>query len=44
MTAQLPAGIITNSDTITGSIEQIATIDADDIARLWRGTSTLEYL
>lgn len=39
MTAKLPAGIITNSDSITGNIEQIVTVDAEDIARLWRGMS-----
>jgi hypothetical protein len=39
MTTTLPAGIITSSDSITGNIEQIDVVDAEDIARLWKGMS-----
>jgi hypothetical protein len=38
MTTNLPKGIVTNSTSLSGNIQQIDTVSVDDIYKLWRGT------
>lgn len=37
MTTSLPEGIITNTDTISGDIEQVEEVTVEDVYRLWKG-------
>ena len=37
MTEGLPKGLVTNSEAITGDIQGVDHIDAEDLAHLWRG-------
>lgn len=43
MTANLPKGLVTNSDSITGDIASIDAIAIEDITKLWKGTSNLPH-
>jgi hypothetical protein len=37
MTTNLPKGFVTNSESITGDIERIDTVDVEEISQLWKG-------
>ncbi|KAI9780515.1 MAG: hypothetical protein M1839_006633 [Geoglossum umbratile] len=40
MTTNLPKGFVTNSESITGDIERIDTVDVEEIFQLWRVYTT----
>lgn len=42
MTTSLPAGIITNSDSIAGDIEKVDAVRVEDVQRLWKGSCWMD--
>ena len=44
MTTNLPKGLVTNSESITGDIERIEAVGVEEIFQLWKGKIPVRFV